>query len=308
MSRGEYEAAAGSFLARGSGVDNDDSLGDPAAGGNVAEPVTVAALLSQSGARGVASLDAQALLAALTRRSRAQLLAFGEMPVDVLTAALFDAGLERRAAGEPLAYITGIREFWSLPLVVSPEVLVPRPETELLVERCLARLGDDPRSVAELGTGSLAIAAALAIERPDWHIVATDRSAGALAIAAINRQRLQLSNIELREGSWCEALGNGRFDAILSNPPYVAPGDPALAELFHEPRDALVAGEAGHSDLLAIARCARVHLYPGGVLLLEHGATQAARLAAELVGLGYARVVCHRDLAGLDRVTEATWN
>ncbi len=115
-------------------MDKNDSLGSVDAGGNVAEPTTVAALLAEAGAHGVASLDAQSLLAALTRRSRAQLLAFGEMPVDALTAALFDAGIERRAAGEPLAYITGIREFWSLPLVVSPAVLVPRPETELLVE------------------------------------------------------------------------------------------------------------------------------------------------------------------------------
>lgn len=289
-------------------MDKQGSLGSVDAVGNVAEPTTVAALLDAAGARGVAALDAQSLLAALTRRSRAQLLAFGEMPVDVLTAALFDTGLDRRAAGEPLAYITGIREFWSLPLVVSPDVLVPRPESELLVERCLARLGDDPRVVAELGTGSLAIAAALAIERPDWQIVATDRSAAALAIAAINRQRLQLSNIELREGSWCEALGDNHFDAIVSNPPYVAPESPALPALVHEPRDALVAGEQGFADLRAIARCARRHLHPGGVLLLEHGATQAARLAADLVGLGFARVVCHRDLAGLDRVTEATWN
>ncbi|MEY2853658.1 MAG: hypothetical protein RL030_790 [Pseudomonadota bacterium] len=289
-------------------MDNNDSLGNENAGGNVAEPPTVAVLLSQAATRGVAHLDAQLLLAALMRRSRAQLLAFDELPIDALTTALFHAGLERRAAGEPLAYITGVREFWSLPLVVSPDVLVPRPETELLVERCLARLGDGPRSIAELGTGSLAIAAAIAHERPDWQIVATDRSPAALAVAGINRQRLRLSNIELREGSWCVPLGDNRFDAILSNPPYVAPGDPALVSLRHEPQVALVAADQGHADLLSIARCARFHLNPGGGLLLEHGASQAVRLAAELVGLGYARIVCHRDLAGLDRVTEATWN
>lgn len=274
---------------------------------NVAEPATVALLLSRAASAGVAELDAQVLLAMLTGRERAALLAFGEDRIDPLTAAMFEAGIERRASGEPLAYITGVREFWSLPLVVSPDVLVPRPETELLVERCLERLGHGPRRVADLGTGSLAIAAALARERPQWQVVASDRSTEALAVAAANRRRLQLNNIELREAAWCEALEGEHFDAIVSNPPYVAPGDPALAALAHEPRAALVAEDDGFADLFAIARCARAHLLPRGALLLEHGAGQAARLAAELERLGYARVVCHRDLAGLDRVTEATW-
>ncbi|MDR2216312.1 MAG: peptide chain release factor N(5)-glutamine methyltransferase [Nevskiaceae bacterium] len=289
------------------------STHDPAPGDSPAAP-TVATLLKQAAATtGIAPLDAQVLLAALMRRSRAQLLAFDDTPVDPLTTAMFQAGLERRAAGEPLAYITGVREFWSLPLVVSPDVLVPRPETELLVERCLALLGADPdprpRRVADLGTGSLAIAAALARERPHWRIIATDRSPDALAIAAINRQRLNLPNIDLREGRWCAALASEElFDAILSNPPYVAPGDPALAALQSEPQTALVAADHGYADLLTIAAQARHHLLPGGALLLEHGATQAARVAAELVRLGYADVVCRRDLAGLDRITEATWN
>ena len=142
----------------------------------------------------------------MSRRSRAQLLAFDDEPLDALTAALFRAALERRSAGEPLAYITGIKEFWSLPLVVTPAVLVPRPETELLVERCLAHLDATPRLVADLGTGSLAIAAALARERPTWHIVATDQSEAALEVAAINRRRLELPQVELRKGRWCDAL------------------------------------------------------------------------------------------------------
>jgi release factor glutamine methyltransferase len=264
---------------------------------------------------GVDRLDAQALLGALMRRSRAQLIAFDESPVDDLAAAMFHAGLARRAGGEPLAYITGIREFWSLPLVVSPAVLIPRPETELLVELCLRRYSTEPRRVADLGTGSLAIAAALASERPAWSIVATDRSTEALAIATINRQRLNLANIELRKGDWCSALddesgdasGSDRFDAIIGNPPYVDAGDPALAALAHEPRCALVAANDGFADLFALAAGAREYLKPGGLLLLEHGTSQAARLGAELVALGYARVVCHRDLAGHDRVTEAVW-
>lgn len=259
---------------------------------------------------GVDRLDAEALLGALVRRNRAQLIAFDENPVDDLTAAMFHAGLARRASGEPLAYITGIREFWSLPLVVSPAVLIPRPETELLVELCLKHFGPEPRRVADLGTGSLAIAAALASERPAWSIVATDRSKDALAVATINRQRLNLTNIDIREGNWCAALGEpgaGGFDAIVANPPYVEAGDPALPALSHEPQRALVAGNEGFADLLAVATGARRYLKSAGRLLLEHGTSQAARLNAELVALGYARVVCHRDLAGHDRVTEAVW-
>jgi release factor glutamine methyltransferase len=279
--------------------------------GNVAEQQTTRTLLAAATATGVDRLDAEALLGALVRCSRAQLLAFDEAPADDLTAAMFQAGLARRATGEPLAYITGIREFWSLPLVVSPAVLIPRPETELLVELCLQRFGSAPRRVADLGTGSLAIAAALATERPAWSIVATDRSNEALAIATINRNRLKLENIQLHAGDWCTALdiepGNDRFDAILGNPPYVDASDPALPALSHEPRSALVAANAGYADLFALAAGAREHLKSGGLLLLEHGTSQAARLAAELVALGYARVVCHRDLAGHDRVTEAVW-
>jgi release factor glutamine methyltransferase len=275
--------------------------------GNVAEQQSTRALLAAAAGLGVDRLDAETLLAALTRRSRAQLLAFDEEQVDELAAALYMAALERRASGEPLAYITGIREFWSLPLVVTPAVLVPRPETELLVELCLQRLGKAPRRVADLGTGSLAIAAALARERPTWSIVATDQSTEALSIAAMNQDRLKLPNIELRLGDWCATLGMERFDAILSNPPYVDARDPALGALAHEPRSALVATNGGYSDLLAVATGARENLEPGGLLLLEHGTNQAARLAAELVALGYAQVVCHRDLAGHDRVTEAVW-
>jgi release factor glutamine methyltransferase len=271
---------------------------------------TIEGLLLAASSKAIPRRDAEALLAALTGRSRAQLLAFNEAPVDELTAAMFMAGVERLSGGEPLAYITGIREFWSLPLVVSPAVLIPRPETELLVELCLRRFGTDARKVADLGTGSLAIAAALASERPAWRIVAVDRSREALAIAGINRQRLKLENIELREGNWCAALGQpgmDRFDAILGNPPYVQAGDPALAALAHEPRAALVAADEGYADLFMLAAGAREYLQSSGILLLEHGTGQAQKLRAELVALGYARVVCHRDLAGHERVTEAVW-
>ncbi len=275
--------------------------------GNVAEPPRVATLLAAAVAQGIARLDAQVLLAALAREPRAQLIAFPEALVDPITAAMFQAGLTRLVAGEPLAYVTGVREFWSLPLVVAPAVLVPRPETELLVELTLARFDAAPRRVADLGTGSGAIALALARERPDWWIIATDYSADALQIAQINRDRLKLGNVELRQGRWCDALGGEPYDAIVSNPPYVAPDHPALAALRHEPREALVAQDAGYADLLTIAAGARKRLKQGGLLLLEHGAGQRARLMRELAALGYREITCHQDLAGLDRVTTAVW-
>jgi release factor glutamine methyltransferase len=276
-------------------------------GGNLPEPPRVDALLAEATARGVARLDAEVLLAALLREPRAQVIAFPEKRVDPMTVALFQTCLQRLLAGEPLAYVTGLREFWSLPLVVAPAVLVPRPETELLVELALTRIDASPRRVADLGTGSGAIALALARERPAWWIVATDYSADALQIAQINRDRLKLGNVELRQGRWCDALGAEPYDAIISNPPYVAPGHPALAALRHEPMEALVAQEEGYADLFAISAGARKRLARGGVLLLEHGADQHARLAAELARLGYHNITCHRDLAGLDRVTAAVW-
>lgn len=281
--------------------------GTPGAAGNVADAPTVATLLNHAQELEVPRLDAEVLLAALTGNERARLLAFPEHQIPPMVAAMFEAGLQRLAAGEPLAYITGLREFWSLPLVATADVLVPRPETELLVERCLGAFGNEPRRIADLGTGSGAIALALARERPAWHVVATDASEPALEVAAINRERLCIANVTLRMGSWCQPLAHEHYDAILSNPPYVAAGDPALAALRFEPQQALVADDEGYADLLHIIDRARHNLLPGGLLLLEHGATQAERLCAALVAGGYDRVACHRDLAGLDRVTEARW-
>jgi len=263
--------------------------------------------MNEASGKGISRLDAEVLLAALTRLTRARLVAFPENTVDPVAAAMFRVGIDRLQAGEPLAYITGTREFWSMPLVVSPAVLVPRPETELLVELALARLDAAPRQVADLGTGSGAIALALARERRDWRIIATDLSTAALEIAQINRQRLEVTNVELRQGSWCDALGDESFDAILSNPPYVADGHPALEHLHHEPVSALVAPDGGHADLMAIATQARGHLNSGGMLLLEHGSEQAPRMRRELAALGYRDVASHRDLAGHERVTAAIW-
>jgi release factor glutamine methyltransferase len=218
----------------------------------------------------------------------------------------------RRVAGEPIAYLTGQREFWSLPLHVNSAVLIPRPETELLVERALALLpgtqaaAGDVR-VADLGTGSGAIALALASERPRWALTATDRSEAALTVARGNAAHLHLGHVEFLAGDWFAPLAGRRFEAIVSNPPYVALGDGALAALRYEPAGALSPGPTGLEALRYLIAGAPAHLERNGWLLLEHGVDQAAAVAAALVAAGYGRVRCHRDLAGRDRVTEGLW-
>ena len=281
---------------------------------------TVAALLSAGaqrlqevlGARdpqATAGLDAEVLLAHVLGVGRARLRSHGEEVAAADAAARFAALIERRAGGEPIAYILGRKDFWTLQLSVSPAVLVPRPETELLVERALAlHPGGDARA-ADLGTGSGAIALALAGARPRWRIVATDVSAEALAVARANAVALGLERVEMVQGDWLACLPERTFDLLLSNPPYVAAADPALrvAELMREPRLALVADEEGLAALRRIIRSAPDHLEPGGWLLLEHGATQAAAVAGALVARGFAQVRSHRDLAGRERMTEGQW-
>lgn len=253
-----------------------------------------------------ARLDAELLLAHLLQKPRSFLLANGGQPLEEILAKRFLSWLARRGRGEPLAYITGEREFWSMTLSVTPAVLVPRPETELLVERALHLLPDQAAEVADLGTGSGAVALACARERPHWHITATDISAAALQMASANARRLALHKVSFMQGSWFEPLGERRFAMLLSNPPYVGAADPALAgNLRFEPAIALGSGVDGLDALRLICAGARAHLEPGGWLVLEHGSMQAAAVAALLVSHGYAHVRCHPDLAGLDRVTEA---
>ncbi len=253
------------------------------------------------------SLDAGILLAFALGVPRVRLRSHPEelrSETDVLS---FLALVERRARGEPLAYITGVREFWTLELRVTPDVLVPRPETELLVERALALCASDAASVVDLGTGSGAIAAALAAERPAWRMVAVDASAAALAVARDNARRLSLPNLTFELGDWFAGLADRRFDLIVSNPPYVDARDPALQALRYEPRQALTPGDDALADLRAIIGGAPDHLVSGGWLVLEHGATQAAAVAHELVARGFGSVRSHRDLGGHERVTEARW-
>ncbi len=222
---------------------------------------------------------------------------------------------QRRAAGEPLAYLTGKREFWSLEFIVNSSVLVPRPETEILVERvllhgdALTSLGAQTIRVADLGTGSGIIAITVAHERPHWQCTAVDLSAEALTVARQNAHNLVADRVTFAQGSWLEPLAGQRFDLIASNPPYVDSADPVLSgdSLAFEPRLALTAGADALAALNHLVDHAPDHLTDGGWLCLEHGTDQGAAVRARLVARGYAHVVSHRDLAGHERVTEAQW-
>jgi release factor glutamine methyltransferase len=213
----------------------------------------------------------------------------------------------RRLKGEPIAYIRGQQEFWSLLLEVSPAVLIPRPETELLVERALTHIDESrPATVLDLGTGSGAIALAIAGERKSARIVATDISKDALAIAGRNAGRLQANNVACVHGSWYAPLGGQRFDVIVSNPPYIAAEDPDLAADVrrHEPAMALICGATGLEALEIIVKNAPPHLAGTGWLLLEHGWKQGPAVRNLLVRAGFINVRSHPDLAGHERVTE----
>jgi release factor glutamine methyltransferase len=259
-----------------------------------------------------ARLDAEVLLAHVLGQSRSALISHAERLIEPAAAARYRALLARRAEGEPVAYLVGEREFWSLSVAVSSATLIPRPETELVVERALALLREIPEdaaelSVADLGTGSGAIALARAYARPGWRVLASDNCAAALQVARANALRLGAQRIEFVEGNWFAPLTARRFHAIVSNPPYVAAGDPSLRALRYEPIAALSPGPTGMEALRQLIALAPAYLAPGAWLVLEHGADQAREVAAALVASGYARVRCHRDLAGRDRVSEAQW-
>ena len=273
-------------------------------GGLLAEGVSTLRTALES-----ARLDAEVLLAHALAVSRTRIRSHPEEPRTLQEQACYRGLVDRRAAGEPLSYITGQREFWSLRLEVDATVLVPRPETELLFERALALRRDAASQVLDLGTGSGAIALALARERSSWQIVATDVSEQALRMARRNAQALAISTVEFLAGSWYEPLGDRRFELVLSNPPYVACDDPALLvpPLSFEPRIALSAGPDALASLREIIRNAPAHLQRDGWLLLEHGATQAADVARLLVARGFSHVRSLRDLAGFERMSEARW-
>ncbi len=254
-----------------------------------------------------ARLDAGVLLAQALGCSRAALSADPGRCLGAAEEHALAALAARRLAGEPVAYLTGRREFWSLELEVTPAVLVPRPETELVVELALAALaGAAAPMVLDLGTGSGAIALALARERPDATVVAVELSAAALAIARRNAARHGLGRIEFLEGCWYGPVEMRRFTVIVANPPYVASDDPVLTALRHEPRAALAAGPEGLDALRIVCAGAPARLAPGGTLVVEHGAAQgpAVRELCRAAGLVHART--RRDLAGHERATHAS--
>jgi release factor glutamine methyltransferase len=253
-----------------------------------------------------ARLDAELLLARALDLPRAYLAAHPEDVLDDTAVERYFAAITRRREGRPLAYITGEKEFWSLTLMVTPATLVPRPETELLVElalRCLPRR--QACEVLDLGTGSGAIALALAHERPLWTVTATDVSAEALAVARINARRLDLPNVEFLEGDWTAPVAGRRFDLVVSNPPYVREDDPALDALSFEPRVALTPGADALAAIRALARDTRALLAEGGPLLLEHGSDQAGDVAEILAYHGWTGIETHADLTGRPRATLA---
>ncbi|MEQ8231360.1 MAG: peptide chain release factor N(5)-glutamine methyltransferase [Gammaproteobacteria bacterium] len=278
--------------------------------------MTVAATASTAAALGAARarlapsdsarLDAELLLAHVLDCPRTRLYSNPERALDTATLARFEALVAARAAGTPLAYLTGRAEFWSLTLSVAPGVLVPRPETELLVESAL-ELARADATIADLGTGSGAIACAVASELPRAVVVASDRDAAALARAEANVAALGLDTVRCLRSNWLAPFGAATLDLILANPPYIgtSEADGLPPELTHEPPQALFAGADGLDDLRAIAADAPRVLRVGGAIVLEHGATQGAAVRALLGAAGFARVVTRRDLAGHERVTLA---
>lgn len=257
-----------------------------------------------------AFLDAQLLLCHVLDQSRAWLYARPDMILTGQQLASFNQLCNRRAEGEPIAYLTGKRQFWDRDLQVGRGVLIPRPETELLVELALSLAKNNSGLVADLGTGSGAIALALAGERPDWTVIATELSPDAFAIASANVNRSGLGNVRLLQGSWCDPLPDDEFLMIVSNPPYIAGDDPhlTLGDLRFEPRAALVAADDGLADIKAIAQSARSKLAPGGILLLEHGWQQGPAARAILQQQGYATIATHQDPGGRERVTLGYWH
>lgn len=268
--------------------------------------LTCAAAIAEARRRGVDALDAQILLARILGMTRTGVIAHGERSLQPTERKHWQDWVGRRSAGEPLAYLLGEREFHGLRLEVTPDVLVPRPETELLVDWALECLQRPPRTatVADLGTGSGAIALAIKHRHPQANVTATDVSAPALAVAARNARRLGLE-IEFLAGTWWQPLGMRRFDVVVANPPYIAADDRHLAALRHEPLAALTPGGDGLAALQAIIDGALKHLEPGGWLLVEHGFDQQGPVGARMISAGLTAIETRADLAGRPRATAA---
>jgi release factor glutamine methyltransferase len=252
-------------------------------------------------------LDAELLMGLVLRKPRAYLHAWPDRDLTLPQAGLYERLLRRRFAGEPIAYITGVREFWSMPLRINPHVLIPRPDTELLVERALERLpADEDTRLLDLGAGSGAVALAIARERPRCQVVGVDISHFALEVARLNTSIQKLGNVEFRESNWFDAVRGEKFHVVVGNPPYVAEDDPHLerGDVRFEPRVALEAGEGGMDAFRAILDRAHNYIYRQGWLLLEHGPDQHMPLRRLLEAQHYYDITVHKDAAGHDRVTE----
>lgn len=278
--------------------------------------ITIKQALSQAQRLRVVSdswrLDSEILLAHALHSNRETLFAWPAQELSRQQADAYENMMQRRERGEPIAYITGKQAFWDFELKVSPQVLIPRPETELLVETAIKFL--EPNSSAalrlvDLGTGSGAIALALARHRKHWRITAVDISPQALALAAENAQLLQVENIEFCEASWCDGLDARAYDLVAANPPYVAVGDAHLqqGDLRFEPPIALIAKDSGLSHLQEIVKKCGKALKKEAWLLLEHGFDQKQAVANLLDDAGYSNISCAQDLAGVDRLTSAQW-
>lgn len=266
---------------------------------------TIAAAVYRSAERLGCRLEADLLVGHLLGRDRAWLYAHAEDPLDRDQISRLEQLLKQRLAGRPVAQIVGRREFYGRCFVVTDRVLIPRPETELLIDLALGLALPDEASVVDVGTGSGCIALTLAAERPAWSVRAVDRCAEALKVAEENRQRQGLERVELLEGDLLEPTGTARFDLIVSNPPYVAENDPHLAagDVRFEPHQALVGGSDGLVLIRRLVEQAAAQLYPGGWLLIEHGHDQADRVRALFEAAGFSSVRTHRDLAGIERAT-----
>lgn len=280
------------------------------AGAEDDNPATVAQALRQARERGVDRLDAQLLLCAIVGRGRTWLQAHGEEPLSAADATQWRQWLERCAAGEPLAYLLGEKEFHGLPLRVSPDVLVPRADTETLVDWAIELLGRSasaqPLRVVDLGCGSGAVALAIKHRCPGAEVTAVDVSPAALDVARANAGRLAIL-VEFHLSDWWRALAGRRFDLVVSNPPYIAEGDPHLPALSHEPAMALTSGCDGLDALRHLVEHAPAHLEAGSWMLLEHGNTQAEAVHQLLARRGFSDIATRVDLGGNERCTGGRW-